>query len=514
MFEKNSCEKIEGGQMKKRIGIGLLFFLFLGIVLFPIKDFLFSKSFTQKTLFLFLNEAESRPCGGFITAFGEGTFFPPSIDIRNTYDLEIFDFGENTFPLSKVSKRKKFWDLAYNPNPEACSQSILSQYNKSFNTEIKNVVLVNFSVIEAIFTILYPQKSQEFFDSLSQDVANVDRHDEETLSQRKTPLSVFSRNIIRKGIFSFWKWPRITQSLAQSIKTGELYISGISQEFFVEADDFGVFEWNLGGGKTSRLLKKVLFLSLREVSPGEWEGQGRFEARNMSGFNEPIGQYWKGVFEIKIPEIFSVLENKNTLFFETEIPPGSVFTDTFSFSYSGDLEKLSFFRPRGQELFLDMDISVYPQKIITKNKSLETKSNTASFFGKLEPNQQFSWEIFRDKTPPFLTFHKKISYEEIPEKFRSEFSENDFFVQIHFNEIVEKLPSFSAKLVDRQYAKKDIKEDLYLVKSVFTDSQIAAFLAFDQHTPQPRERYYLQLKGVQDVFGNSMEKSKNTVIEK
>ena len=95
---------------KKYFAIGVVLG-FLVVSFWPLKNLIFSSSLWKKHLIILTNEAEARPCGGFVTAFGEVSLFPSQIWLKNSYAMQPFSFGENKPPLNSVALEKKFWDL-------------------------------------------------------------------------------------------------------------------------------------------------------------------------------------------------------------------------------------------------------------------------------------------------------------------------------------------------------------------------------------------------------------------
>lgn len=500
---------------KKSLGIGFILLLF--ITLWPVKKILFSSFLFKPHLLILTNEAELRPCGGFVTAVGEFQIIPPKIWLKNSYALAPFDFGKVQKPLNLVADRQKFWDLGVNPDMKVCSETFKTAYNDTFREDVESVIFGNISVVEAVLNILgiinvnnIEISADNFFSTVSRSVADIDRHNENTLETRKSVLSEIAKSSVKKSLWQFWKWPQITKIIAKNIESGDLFLSQYSENYTPYPQDFGVIEWNLGGGKTSRVLRKILKLNVRENMPNNWTLVGNFSAENVGGQDEPIGQIWKGGFEFLIPEIFGT----DIEFIQTEIAPGSKFTHEFTFQYQGNLNELNIFTPRGQRLFADISVSVYPQQRIT-DTNLNVRENSADFFGELTyKNTRFVWATVKDELAPFLTFYQRILTDNLSLDLQKQFSDANFVVEIHTNEFVKIGGNFTAKLVDQNFTDKGITENMTLKTFELLSDGTTILLGFNQEIPQPEERFFLELTGIKDSFGNTFEPKQNTVIDR
>ena len=100
-----------------------LLIIFLGNIIWPIHQ-LFSAKFLFNThLIILTNEAELRPCGGFVTVYGKVRIIPPKIELKNVYALKNADFGEAPDPINQVSNRLRFWDLGTSPDLTKCVET-------------------------------------------------------------------------------------------------------------------------------------------------------------------------------------------------------------------------------------------------------------------------------------------------------------------------------------------------------------------------------------------------------
>lgn len=491
----------------------LFFFFYVFLVVLPVLRMI--PSFLSGThLILFTNEFEARPCGGFLTAFGVFSIIPFKYELKNAYHFKENSFGEAKPPLDNVASELKFWDLGTETNLSVCSSRFKEAYESMKKQEIKNVVLFNLGNIEKIIGFFGKIKTENtvineknFFSILSQKSANIDRHDEASLENRKKPASNLGKQMIKTLFLRPWVLPKITYFLAQKIKTGEIFIKKFSPEISPKKIDFSVIEWNLGGGKSSRFLRKKIKISAREVLPEKWEIDFDFFVDHLGGQNEPISQLWKGVFEFKFPDFLEM----DPIFITQEIAPGTSFKKSFKKSYEGSLEKegFSFFQPRGQKFFAEVSISLFPEKTFAK-ASFETHENIGYFFGKIENfRKKFFWTTALDKKAPFITLHEIITP---AEELKESFTDSNLFAEIHFNEKVKLTKNFKVSLVDRNFENREVVENPVMKNFEFFSDQKTLLLGFSQNIFQKDERFYLQIKGISDFFGNEILLQNRTLI--
>ncbi|MDH3324756.1 MAG: hypothetical protein OEL89_03900, partial [Candidatus Peregrinibacteria bacterium] len=496
---------------KGKVVLAVLF-AYLLFVVWPVKFSFLPRFVFQKNLVLFFNENEMRPCGGFLTAFGTFRAFPPSFEMKNSFAIDQ-DFGRQDYPISKVSKVRNFWDLGISPNLEVCSDEFLEKYNFwAFDNNIKkanNVIMVNFAVVEDVLALFGDFEfegevwnSETFFAKMSRKVADVDRHDEKTLENRKKPVADFGKKMILRTFTNPLILPRITRVIKENMEKGNVFVQGVSEDVSLKRTDFAAIEWNLGGGKSSRYLKKMLNISAREVDVKRWQFDVEFSAENTGGQDEPISQDWKGVFEIILPEFLG----REKFFADAVIRTGEKFLWNKEFEYFGPLNEFSVFNQRGGKLLSDVSVSVFPQKEIAE-ATFDATENVGSFLGEIEGVRKvFKWGDVEDKVAPFVVLHEKIPCAPY-------FSSSSLCVEVHFNEQVL-LERFEAELVDRGVEVPDVRENPVFVTAKSLPDYKTVVLEFQRTASQPNERFYLEIKGVHDFWENQIESGRWTVIDR
>ncbi len=497
--------------------VGLIILLGVIYVFYFTRDFIKAGYWQGKTLIILTNEAEARPCGGFVTAFGVISILPPHIQLSDTYALKDFDFGIAPEMLRNVSPKQKFWDLGTTSDLSQCAQKFQNAYTQVTNEPIHHVVLLDVGTLESIFDLFSPVKinrniieTSDFFPYLSRSVSDIDRHDEVTLDNRKSPMKYIAKKMILGTIANPTLLPRIMNVIHQRMKIGNVFATDISPHITPEPNDFAMIEWNLGGAKSSRYLRKNIIIQGRELRPKEWTFNVTFQANHLGGFDEPLSQEWKGAFELKFPQFLQ----SESVVIETEIFPGQNFEQSFSFDYKGTLPYVSLFRPRSQQLFADVTLSLFPQQTF-RNTTFFKRENIGYFMGEvIDYRRIFEWDIEKDTVAPFITLHKIIRRENIKPEISQKFPKSNLLTEIHLSEEVSLADNFSATLTDRDFINSAVSEHPKFVEKELLENKRTLILGFYQDEIQTDERFYIELEGILDNFGNEIKKQKRTVIDR
>jgi len=516
---KKKKEHRKRRQRAKRILFLLsLILVYIGLTLFPLRKFLTHDYLFGQTLIVFTNEFEARPCGGFVTAYGVVRPLPPSVELKNSYAMAGYEFGAVPTPLDKVSDTLRFWDLGVSPNLAQCTERFREAYHVATGQEIRNVVLVDFATIESVFRLFrhitlgeLELTPESLFSTLTRTVADVDRHNEEALAERKSPLADLGKKMIRKALINPSLPPRITHVLGQEIDRGGIYATGVSAEYGPEANDFAVVEWNLGAAKSSRFLKKILKINARETRPNHWAWRVELTMDHLGGQDEPLSQPWGGEIEMHWPKFLG----GGVEHFEATIDPMQIFRKRWYFESDGEIREIRIFRPRGMKLFGDISVSAYPQQQLTE-ASFPVVDHAGNFFGVLtEPKTVLRWEQTADDVRPFLTLHEPVNPEQVPAEIRTKHPEANFFVELHTSEECGLAENFAAVLEDTDHTVGRITENPRLVSADFVPNTHTLILGFQQEEIQHEERFTLSLQGIEDLWGNAINpESRWTIIDR
>lgn len=499
----------------------LLFFFYFLLLLWPIREIFTPSTLFHNNLIILTNENEARPCGGFATAYGTFKVFPPHLELYDIYHLGDHSFGPADFPLQKVANELYFWDLGTSPDPEKCAASFLEKYNLIASEKAKQVFLADFKTLEKIIDLFAPFSFSgetlgkgEFFAKMSRHVADTDRHDEESLKNRKSLMKELFPLLAKKSITHPLKTLHASQILGQALQNQSLFLGNVSPSSAPDKNSFGVLEWNLGGGKSSRYLEKEILLHLKEKSPDRWTLEMTFRADHRSLSDEPLSQDWKGGFEILFPDFLE----KKSHFIETTVPMNGSFEKKWIFEHSGKMPPFNVFVPRSQKVLLHFSIRLFPQKSF-QNASFDTWENFGNFYAPLNKKTLFSWEEKRDTLPPFIVFHKVIDAEVIassllPDSQKEKLLEGNFWAEIHFNEEVRLGEDFGIFIEDKDQEIQEISQAPEIKDYVLKEDQKTLLISFVQKVPQKGERFFIWFEGVFDAFENPIQEKKRTIIDR
>ena len=510
--------------MKKKLKrtfqiILLLVVLFIGFTLWPMKSFVRPKYLLHRNLILITNEFEARPCGGFLTAYGIARVWPFVFEVKNAYSLEQTRFGAVEFPLNRIADQKNFWDLGTSPDLRECGISFANAYQEATGYTAKNNILVSFAAVEDLMRTIGAVElgeetvtAENLFATLSRSVANVDRHSQADLSTRKKPLADLGKALIRRVVTRPYLWPQVTYKLRKHLHNGNIYVAGISPQIRPEEEDLSIIEWNLGGGKSSRFLRKNLRVRIRETAPEQWTWVVELTADHVGGSDEPLSQDWKGGFEVRFPKFLG----QKKVFTEATIPPGELFRKVFTFQTTENPHELNIFVPRGQTLVADIAISAYPQQTL-QSTTLLTRENTATTVQTLSTGRySWTWQEKPDAIAPFVTLHELIPDRDVDAELRTQYPKANMWIEIHTNENTRLQPEgLFANLKDLDTTVSARTDHPVFVGGGRIRNDQTFLLGFTQKENfQPEESYRLTLTGLEDLWGHLLELNEYTVIDR
>lgn len=480
------------------------------ICIWPVRWALSPSFATQTHLVLLMNEAEARPCGGFTTAYGTVRVFPTKFSLKNVYELSEISYGTPLPPLDKIAPELKFWDLGASPDLAMCAD-VYHEAAKKAGIEHNRVILVNASLAETIIN------DPEFFAEMSRTVANTDRHDEDSLAMRKSPLASIGKKVIWKTLLQPWRWATITREINNAVQTGDLYVSGISPEIKPKSNDLSIIEWNLGGGKSSRFLDKTLDVSARETQPGTWIVRARLQIEHLGQRDEPLSQTWKGGMEISWPAGWGGERE----FIEMEIQPGGTEEKEWAFELNGKMQEFSVFVPRGQKLHTNWKLSLFGQQTFD-HANFSTSENTGNDRITLGTGGHiWQWASLKDETQPFVTLHEWMDINSVPEAARERWANNfarsdrRFSVaEIHFSEPVQVVSGLGVKFRDKDHTNTEVTDHPMFNELLLWSGNQTALIGFWQNTVQPNERFAVTFHGIADSEGNLISDMEYTIIDR
>jgi hypothetical protein len=285
-------------------------------VFFPYAASITGFPFSQKNyLVLFQNNYELRPTGGFISSFANLQFqsgFPTKIEIEDVYGtVDDHDYLKGPYPMEELLadqwyKGYSFRDGNFNPDFPSSAEELIRLYQiNNPNAKIDGVFAVNFNLLSDLLAAVGPVEvegtvldSQNLFEEITNSVNDVDRHNVESLANRKSILKPLANQLIKKIVFNPFKLRKVsdTITLALSQKDLQLYFRDTNlQEFIIKnrwggawpanfsesktslRDFLAVIEANLGGMKSDRYLQRNITYKVK-ISEAALQGDENIQA--------------------------------------------------------------------------------------------------------------------------------------------------------------------------------------------------------------------------------------------
>jgi len=482
----------------------MIVFVWLIFVIWPVKGFLLPGNWWGNSLIVVMNDNEARPCGGFATAYGVLKLPLFSLDVGSTYELDA-DLGPAPEPLTMVTDRLKFWDLGTSINLNECAADFKSGYFTNTEKDVDRVILMQMSFLENWAKML---GNDTFFADISRQVANVDHHDEASLETRKDPAGELISSLIRQTLLNPFQWRQVAQLINEAEDNHYLFVQGKTKFVALGPNTISIAEWNLGGGKSSRYLRKNWSVELGEHVSNK--SIVRLSVDHLADYDAPLSQAWVGGFSLNI-----MGDEGESSFIPAEAGGGGpqFYRDNVFYFEIKEHNTVSIYAPSYQNWQTQASVSVFAQQTL-ESRILDIKESIGTWFGKLPAGGlNIDWEILPDETAPFLTLHKPLDANALDEAILNELSwtEGDLIVELQFSEAID-LQNLQAELQDRNHTVLEITENPQLKGFNLLDNQTTLLLNWSQEQYQKDERFYLTLDGIEDVWGNKYVNAPRTVI--
>jgi len=534
---------------KHRLKFIILGFVVLALwILGPSAKWLWPGNWWGTTLVVMMNENEARPCGGFATAYAEINLPFGGAKLQNSFGLPPHNLGQNSAPLSQVSTTRQWWDLGDTTDLSTCAAQFASGYAQVEAVAPDRVILVQSGVIEDWLKAIGGVNLQDqiinetnFFAITSRAVADVDRHDEKALAERKGALGLIGKKLILKTIFTPWNWYKVTRSVGVSEQNYQLYHHKVEDpkiEPWVLNKDRTILisEWNLGGGKSSRYLDKNWSINLKQNTADTWDVLITLKVDHLGGQDEPLSQLWRGGFELQ-------MFDENKIFIPAEIQPGESFSSTHTFSITTSqlmvprkslgqsLGLLALYAPIYQNWHTQLQVQALGQQTLNPYyENLNAKENAATWKGAMPvKGKSFGFTLQPDRLSPFLTWHKPLDATKLAPEIRSvlAYQSQDTMVELHFNEPVNLVnrsgqltevgtvftnQELDMRLIDRDFTVKNKTENPVVKGALLFEDKQTLLLNVSQSEYQKDERFYIEIDNVSDLWGNISNINKRTVI--
>jgi hypothetical protein len=522
------------------IALGIWFLYSLnGLRIFiPYYPWLTGFPFQSKNyLIVFQNEAEMRPGGGFITAYGHLRFvsgFPVAFDIHDVYDLMDTKqaYVEPPYPLeqylqSHYSTGWSFQDSNWSPDFRENAQKMIWFYNRRFpNDVIDGVIAVNFNVLENVIDLVGPVEIDGTVfnrSNLFSLLEYMGSHADQQNYNRKNILKQFYQRMVSAVLFSPIKYGMITSLLEAKLNQKEIQLyfqdhllrtmsdrKGWSGKvpFLSGSDYLMVSEANLTGMKSDRYIRRSV--AYRVDIDGQKNADGHRKAtatvtihmQHDGDENKPLSSVYTGFIRVFIPKGSVVLNADHTtvqaeegnflvLGKKVEINPGE--SATISFHYmlppyivSDDQYHLYINKQSGTNDVYSVTVHT-PQDFLVMGKKWELKDNIARFTALLSDDVDLDLHIIEDHIPPRI----------ISQTFKDLHT-----IELHFNEPVdqhtcEKISNYAVEDNNVQHPKTDMVQ---ILSVSCEQNRITIF--FSGVTKQDREQYVVSIRNISDRYGN------------
>lgn len=523
-------------------------------VFFPYIGELTGFPFGQKNyLVIFQNNNELRPAGGFISSFGTVQMtagFPTKIQIEDVYgEIDDHSYVEAPYPMEKLLanewyKGYTFRDANYSPNYPDSARELIKMYKLTRPEEnIDGVIAVNFTVLESLLETLGPIEVEgtvltkdNLFEELTNQVNDVDRHNVDSLAQRKSVLKPLANEIIKKMVFNPFKLRKISDVVTRgmTMKDIQLYFTDTNlQELAVKngwagqwpkevkGDFLAVNEANLGGMKSDRYISRKISYHVRIgedyfTSKGSPEATVTVEVEHNGIENIPLSGPYTGFFRIyndpqqskqsyalqaaddkegtqrSYEELIRLMPGESTKISRTYELPRSVINEGIYSLYipkqagtKGDLYDIIIELPRGYRVESD---------------DFNARENFGYYEGFLNKDLQINLKILDDTTQPRIIHQQNGELNHI---------------SIHFNEDLNQnyaSDPFSYEVSDLDIKNPRITDTLRIIKVDTTSKDVHIYTT--GQTKQPEERYSVRIKNLRDIHGNVLSDREITVVQR
>jgi len=476
----------------KIIGIlGISVLLWMGIVLYkflflvPHIPSLTGFPFWEKTyLILLQNDAELRPTGGFISSFGELTFksgLPVSFVVKDVFALDdepTMTYSEPPYPMGELLKNEfykgySFRDANWSPDFPTAAKELSTMYKKIYpKKNISGVVALNFHFIEEIMKLYGPMSingkpisSETLFSTLQYEQNNIDRHDKESLKNRKSFLKEMLSPLMANVTFNLGKWRELTALTFHAFAEKDLMFytdASDLQRLFEEkqmanifpkpsdnSDIFAVVLSNLGGMKSDRYIQRDISYTVKMIEEGDLSGKEHLQGQyvlhltHMGGYNAPLSHDYKGYARIYLPKDTTI----------TNEPKDAKVFSELGYTVVG----IPLAMPAGGEQIIQLTtalpdrvlknesytIQTYGQsglenththfafqapvdrQLTSTNKKLEVRENVGFFENTPFANETLMLQVLPDTTPPRITLQEFADYNKLVLQFNEPVFKSD-----------------------------------------------------------------------------------------
>lgn len=536
-------------------------------VFFPYTAELTGFPFGQKNyIILFQNNNELRPGGGFISSFGTVKFtsgIPTGIKIEDVYgDIDEHPYQKPPYPMEQLLANEWYKgytlrDGNYSPNYPDSAREIIRLYHLTRpNEKVDGVIAINFQVLEDLLDVLGPIQVEgrqlnkdNLFEEITNQVNDVDRHNVQSLAQRKSILRPLADAIVRKIIVTPFKLRLISDTITRDLTTKniQLYFANNTLETLARknswagewpstpdkaatGDFLAVVEANLGGMKSDRYIRREITYHVR--FPEDYFAKTKANPELLTPSTDPqtptptadltINLHHYGIENIP-------LSGPYTGYFRIFNSPGQVaqalsterdpqIQDATVKLQMGEEKTLNFQYNLPRTVVKDGQYSIYipkqsgtsgdiyniivelPRGFRTASDTFTSRENFATWTGPLTRDTTLSFQLLPDRSPPNIILQEN--------KVMNRFD-------VHFNEDLNQdyaSDPFSYEVTDLNLITPAITDQLRITKVETTSKDIEIYTTGE--TSQPEERYGVRLKNLRDTHGNVLTDRQITLVQR
>lgn len=498
---------------------------------------------------LFQNNYELRPTGGFISTYGILKFrhgIPAGIEFSDVYgDIDDHDYVEPPLVLGALLNGEgyqghTFRDANFDPDLTISKEDLLEFYALSYpDTRIDGVIAADFTMLENLVELYEPMFVEGFelthdnlFETLSTAVSDIDRHNEEALANRKNVTSPIVKKVIKKSVILPWRLNKFLKVVEQGFNEKHVLANfnrrRLSRAYAKRGwdgslpnpdrgDALIINDSNYGGMKSNRYITRDVQYEL-EVSDARdvlgnpvVTGNLQITLSHEGIWNIPLSGPYTGYLRALIPlgsdvvqgsSVTETREDFEVLGELVELAPGESVTYNYTFVlpehvWDDGVYTLDLHKQPGTDADHYRVIVKVPQGKSVKAEGFDVRENVAFFETNLLEDEMLSFAVLPDSNPPRIVSHELTALNEIT---------------IVFNEAVgvdHAGDPLKYQITDTNYTNGN-QTDPLLIENIRVDGA-AVIITTSGMSVQPEERYAVELRGLKDLSGNTIEPSPRTI---
>ena len=379
------------------------------------------------------------------------------------------------------------------------------------------------------------------FEEITASVNDVDRHNLESLANRKSILKPLSNAIIKKILFNPFKLRKVSDTITRALDSKDIQLYFTNQNLqnlalkngwagawptATTSDFLAINEANLGGMKSDRYITRDITYHVRiPESYFADSAEAResptadltMEAHHYGIENIPLSGPYTGYFrfynnpkqadyalsttgptksnsEVRpAEEIIKLNPGESTTVKETyQLNPQIISSDR---TYSLFLAKQSGTQADHYRVIIEL-----PRGYRIESDQFQSRENFAYWDGQLNTDKKLTLKILDDELPPRLVLQENRELNKI---------------SLHFNEDLNQnyaSDPFSYAVTDLDLKHPEKTDDINIRKIVTTSKDVDIFLT--GQTNQSEERYGVTLKNLRDTHGNILSERQITVVQR